>query len=186
MTCSIARSLDVAGEWWTPLVLRDIWLGRARFDEIQANLDISRKLLSARLDTLVREGVLTRERYQDRPPRHEYLLTEKGEELMVVLLALLSWGDRWTAGKAGPPMLMRHKGCAEIVEAEVRCSDCGEPIRAREVRLEPGPGLKIGWGTRPLPERHPMHAASAETVERLGTTGEPRKSRPVRRRRVST
>jgi DNA-binding HxlR family transcriptional regulator len=162
MTCSIARSLDVAAEWWTPLVLRDIWMGRTRFEEIQENLDISRKLLAGRLDTLVKEGVASRRRYQDRPPRHEYLLTEKGEELMVVLLALLSWGDRWTAKKAGPPMLVRHKACRELVEAEVRCSSCGGLLHANEVTLEPGPGLKTGWGTRPLPERHPLHAASLE------------------------
>jgi DNA-binding HxlR family transcriptional regulator len=164
MTCSIARSLDVAGEWWTPLVLRDIWMGRSRFEEIQENLDVSRKLLADRLDTLVREKVVTRQRYQDRPPRYEYLLTEKGEELMVALLALLSWGDRWTAGGDGPPMLMRHKGCRKSVEAQVRCSGCDEPLRAREVRLEPGPGLKVGRGSRPLPARHPQHAASLEAA----------------------
>jgi DNA-binding HxlR family transcriptional regulator len=158
MSCSIARSVDVAGEWWTPLVLRDIWMGRTRFEEIQQNLDISRKLLADRLDTLVRERVVGRKRYQDRPPRYEYLLTEKGEELMVVLLALLSWGDRWTAKRAGPPMLMRHEGCGELVEAEVRCSSCDEPLRAREVMLEPGPGLKMGRGARPLPPRYGLHA----------------------------
>jgi DNA-binding HxlR family transcriptional regulator len=166
MSCSIARSLDVAGEWWTPLVLRDIWMGRTRFEEIQQNLDVSRKLLAARLDTLVSEDVLRRRRYQDRPPRHEYLLTEKGEELMVVLLALQSWGDRWTAKEAGPPMLMRHKGCRHHVGAEVTCSGCGEPLRAGEVTLEPGPGLRIGWGTRLLPERHPHHAASVAAAKR--------------------
>jgi DNA-binding HxlR family transcriptional regulator len=159
MTCSIARSLDVAGEWWTPLVLRDIWMGRTRFEEIRENLDVSRKLLASRLETLVREGVVRRQRYQDRPPRHEYLLTDKGEELMVVLLALQSWGDRWMAKKPGPPMRMRHQGCGKLTEAQVTCSRCDEPLRAREVTLEPGPGLKIGWGTRPLPERHPLSAA---------------------------
>src|SRR3954454_2483146 len=97
MACSIARSLDIAGEWWTPLVLRDIWMGRTRFDEIQENLDVSRKLLTIRLDNLVRQGVLTRQLYEERPQRYDYLLTEKGQELVVVLLALLSWGDRWTA-----------------------------------------------------------------------------------------
>ena len=123
---------------------------------------MSRKVLAARLDTLVQEGVLTRKRYQERPARDEYRLTEKGEQLMVVLLALLSWGDSWTAGKPGPPMLIRHKNCGEIVAAEVTCSACGEPLNAREVRLEPGPGLKIGWGTKPLPERHALHAVSVD------------------------
>jgi DNA-binding HxlR family transcriptional regulator len=165
MTCSIARSLDVVGEWWTPLVLRDIWLGRTRFDEIQENLEVSRKLLTDRLETLVAEGVLSRKPYQERPPRYEYVLTEKGNELMVVLLGLLSWGDRWTATKAGPPMLLRHKGCRKVADAQVTCSCCGKPIKANEVRLEPGPGLRMRRGTRPLPERHPFHSMSLEFAE---------------------
>src|SRR3954447_1111066 len=156
MACSIARSLDVAGEYWTPLVLRDIWMGRTRFDEIQENLGVSRKLLADRLETLVREDILARQQYQERPVRHEYVLTEKGKELMVVLLALLSWGDRWTAKKAGPPMLLRHLGCSSPVEAQVTCSDCGEPLGADDLLLEPGPGFRIGRGTELLPERHPF------------------------------
>lgn len=169
MTCSIARTLDIAGEWWTPLVLRDIWSGRTRFEEIQENLEISRKLLAGRLDTLVREGVVVREQYQERPPRYEYVLTEKGKELIEIQLALLAWGDRWTATAAGPPMLIRHTGCGEIVDAEVRCSGCGEALHADDVRLEAGPGLKLGRGTKPLPERHPLHAASVEALRSRGS-----------------
>src|SRR3954447_327348 len=162
MACSIARTLDVAGEWWTPLVLRDIWTGRNRFDEIQENLGVSRKLLTDRLETLVREGILVREPYQERPVRHEYRLTEKGSELMVVLLALLGWGDRWTAGTAGAPMLLRHETCGETAAARVTCSHCGEPLRADEAHLEPGPGLRLGRGTRPLPARLELHPSYAE------------------------
>src|SRR5438067_3324655 len=92
MACSIARSLDVVGEPWTPLILRDIWLRRGRFDEIQRNLGVSRKLLADRLDTLVREGVVKRRQYQERPPRHEYRLTQSGQELMEAYLVLLAWG----------------------------------------------------------------------------------------------
>ena len=148
MACSLARSLDVAGEWWTPLILRDVWLGRRRFDQIQRNLELSRKVLADRLETLVAEGLLERRPYQERPPRHEYLLTPKGEEIIEVLLALIAWGDRWTAEEAGPPVLLRHEGCGELVEARVTCSGCGEPLHANEVRLEPGPGAREGWGTR--------------------------------------
>jgi DNA-binding HxlR family transcriptional regulator len=167
MTCSLARSLDIAGEPWTPLILRDIWMGRTRFDEIHEDLEVSRKLLAERLDTLIGEKVLTRKRYQDRPARYEYHLTEKGKELMVVLLALLSWGDRWTAGKAGAPMLMRHRACGEIASAEVTCSSCGQELHANEVWLEPGPGLRIGRGSQPLPERHPFYEASLDAMKRL-------------------
>jgi DNA-binding HxlR family transcriptional regulator len=150
MACSLARSLDVAGEWWTPLVIRDIWLGRHRFDHIQRNLELSRKLLADRLDTLVREGVVERRLYQERPPRYEYHLTDKGRELVEVLLVLISWGDRWTAGRAGPPMLMRHESCGQLVGAEVTCSACGERLHAHDTRLEPGPGAREAWGTRDL------------------------------------
>ena len=151
MACSLARSLDVAGEWWTPLIVRDVWLGLRRFDEIQHNLGLSRKVLADRLDTLVREGVLERQRYEERPPRDEYVLTAKGEELMAAFFTLVSWGDRWTAADVGPPMLLRHKGgCGDVVHAEVTCSSCGEPLRATEVRVEPGPDARVDRGTRRL------------------------------------
>ncbi len=150
MACSLARSLDVAGEWWTPLIVRDVWLGIRRFDEIQHNLGLSRKVLADRLDTLVREGVLERRRYEERPPRDEYVLTAKGKELMEAFFTLIDWGDRWTAEDVGPPMLLRHKRCGDVVHAEVTCSSCGEPLRAKEVRLEPGPGARVGRGTRRL------------------------------------
>ena len=168
MTCSIARSLDIVGEWWTPLVLRDIWIGRTRFDEIQENLGMSRKLLTDRLNTLVREEVLERRLYQEHPPRHEYLLTQKGTELMVVLLALLGWGDRWTAGEEGPPIYLRHLDCGERFEPQVTCSHCGEPILGGQgVTIEPGPGLRITRGTTVLPERHPFHEFSVEVAKAL-------------------
>ena len=111
--------------------------------------------------------MIERRPYQDRPPRHEYVLTEQGGELMMVLLAMLSWGDRWTAGEDGPPMFLRHKGCKELVEARVTCSCCGEPLRADEVRLEPGPGLRIRRGTTPLPERHPLYELSVQFAKSL-------------------
>lgn len=137
MACSLGRALDVAGEWWTPLVVRDLWLGRNRFNLIQENLGISRKLLSDRLDTLIRAGAVERRRYQERPPRYEYVLTESGSELMAAFAALMSWGDRWLSGTAGPPWHMRHARCGATVRAEVTCSCCGEPLHAEDVRLEP-------------------------------------------------
>jgi DNA-binding HxlR family transcriptional regulator len=151
MACSLARTLDIAGEWWTPLVVRDIWMGRTRFDEIQSNLGVSRKLLTDRLETLVREDVLERVLYQERPERYEYVLSAKGKELAEAFMPLIAWGNRWTSGEAGPPSVVRHELCGEHVTAEVTCSHCGELLRADEVRLEPGPGARIGRGTRPLP-----------------------------------
>ena len=146
MACSIARSLDVVGEPWTPLIVRDLWLGRKRFEEIQANLDISRKVLTQRLKTLVDAGVVERKLYQKQPERYEYVLTKKGTELMDVLLALMSWGDRWVS-EDGAPMELRHKTCGHKSKAQVTCSSCGEPISAHQVRIYPGPGARQGWGT---------------------------------------
>lgn len=140
MTCSIARTLDIAGEPWTPLIIRDVWVGIRRFDELQRDLGISRKVLTERLSWLVEHGVLERRQYSDRPPRYEYALTRKGLELTEVLMAITAWGDRWTAGDAGPPTLLRHRACGEHVRAEVRCSHCGELLRGDEVDVEEGPG----------------------------------------------
>jgi DNA-binding HxlR family transcriptional regulator len=159
MACSLARSLDIAGEWWTPLILRDLWLGRRRFDEIQGNLEVSRKLLADRLETLVREGTVERRLYQEHPPRYEYLLTDKGKELVEPLMALISWGDRWASEGAGAPLLLRHKGCGHTVQAEVTCSSCGERLRADEVRGEPGPGARDDRGTRDVYRLLPKSSA---------------------------
>lgn len=140
MACSIGRTLDVVGEPWTPLIIRDVWVGITRFDDIQRDLGISRKVLTERLRSLVANGVLERRRYSERPPRHEYALTEKGREFCDVLMTITAWGDRWTAGEAGPPVLIRHRACGELVHAEVRCSHCSGILRSDEVGHEEGPG----------------------------------------------
>jgi DNA-binding HxlR family transcriptional regulator len=141
MTCSIARSLAVAGEPWSPLVLRDVWVGINRFDDIQRDLGISRKVLAERLKHLVEAGMLERRRYSERPARDEYVLTAKGSGFVDVLMAMAEWGDRWTAGEAGPPVLRRHRTCGQITQVELRCSVCGEPLHSTDVDVEPGPGL---------------------------------------------
>jgi len=141
MACSIARSLAVAGEPWTPLVIRDVYIGINRFADLQRDLGISRKVLAERLRHLVDAGMLERRRYSERPPRDEYELTEMGREFMDVLMAMVRWGDRWTAGEAGPPVLYRHRACGKIAQVEPVCSECGEPMRSGDVEVEPGPGL---------------------------------------------
>ncbi|HMJ03884.1 MAG TPA: helix-turn-helix domain-containing protein [Conexibacter sp.] len=141
MACSIARTLHVAGEPWSPLIMRNVFVGITRFDQLQRDLGVSRKVLSERLQWLVEQGVLARRPYSERPLRHEYLLTDKGRELMQVLFAMTAWGDRWAAGDAGPPVLLRHRVCGELTHAEIRCARCGEPLRAEDVDVEPGPGL---------------------------------------------
>jgi DNA-binding HxlR family transcriptional regulator len=140
MTCSIARTLDIAGEPWSPLILRDVWVGINRFDDLQQELGISRKVLAERLKWLVGKGMLARRTYLERPQRYEYVLTEKGTQFCDVLLAITAWGDRWTAAKAGPPVLVRHHHCGQLTHAEIRCARCGHPLHASEVDIQPGPG----------------------------------------------
>jgi DNA-binding HxlR family transcriptional regulator len=149
MVCSIARTLEVAGEPWSPLIIRDVWAGLSRFDEIQRDLGISRKVLTERLKWLVAQGVLERRPYSERPLRHEYRLTQKGSELADVLLAIMAWGDRWTAGDAGPPVLLRHRTCGHHTHAELRCAHCGRPLHAGDVDIEPGPGANVDSEAEP-------------------------------------
>jgi DNA-binding HxlR family transcriptional regulator len=138
--CSIARTLDVAGEWWTPLILRDVAYGVRRFGEIQEDLGISANVLSDRLDTLVGEGILARSVYQQRPERHEYSLTEKGADLIPALLALMQWGDRW-AWSGGGPVRVQHEQCGHDVHVEVRCAHCEREAASGELRARARPGV---------------------------------------------
>lgn len=139
MACSIARTLDVIGEPWSPLILRDIWVGISRFEQIQADLGISRKVLTERLNHLVDHGIVERRPY-DRRPRYEYGLTGKGIELVDVLMVMVGWGDKWLAGAAGPPVLYRHHACGSIGSVDLRCVHCGEPMHAGDVDVIAGPG----------------------------------------------
>ncbi|MEU9834522.1 helix-turn-helix domain-containing protein [Streptosporangium sp. NPDC048047] len=143
MACSIARTLDVIGEPWSPLILRDVYVGITRFDQIQQDLGISRKVLAERLRWLVENDILGRREYSRHPPRHEYALTDKGLELCDLLLVMIRWGDRWTAGEAGPPVLHRHRGCGEISRVELRCSTCEQPMHATDIDVLPGPGAAL-------------------------------------------
>ena len=139
-TCSIARSLELIGERWTLLVLRDAFLGRRRFDEFQASLGIARNILQARLRRLVDAGIMRRVRYQEHPPRDEYRLTEAGLELWPVIVDLLWWGDRHLSGPEGPPVLLRHRDCGGALDSRRRCERCGAELGPREVEALPGPG----------------------------------------------
>ncbi len=134
-TCSIAGCLELIGERWTLLILRDVFRGKRRFDEIQASLGVARNVLTARLQRLVDEGILERRPYSEHPPRHEYFLTEKGLDLWPILVAMLGWGDRHLAGEMGPPMQIVHKGeCGGAVSDRGVCERCGEVLSAREAR----------------------------------------------------
>jgi len=140
MACSIARTLDVIGEPWSPLILRDVYVGIDRFEQIQADLGISRKVLTERLKWLVESGVLERRQYEARPPRDRYVLTAKGSELVDLLMVMVAWGDKWLAGEAGPPVLYRHRACGQVSHVELRCAHCGASMGADDVEVLPGPG----------------------------------------------
>jgi DNA-binding HxlR family transcriptional regulator len=137
--CSIARTLEVVGERWTLLILRDALRGARRFEEFQAGLGIARNVLSARLARLCDEGILERRRYQDRPARDEYLLTDKGRDLGPVLLGLQRWGDRHAAPN-GPPVVLTHGPCGHELDARLVCAHCGEAVATGSVVTAPGPG----------------------------------------------
>ena len=132
--CSIARALDASGEWWTPLILRDVAYGVRRFREIEEDLGVSPNVLSDRLEALVAEGMLERRAYQERPLRHEYHLTEKGADLIPALLALMQWGDRYAWDEHGGPVRVTHEACGHEVRVEVHCPHCEREAQAGELR----------------------------------------------------
>ncbi len=140
--CSIARTLDVVGEWWTLLIIRDAFRGTRRFDDFQASLGVARSVLTARLKKLTDTGVLDRRQYSEHPPRYEYRLTEKGRALFPVVMALLRWGDDWAAGPEGPPMQLVHDPCGTVMHPELTCPVCGGAVSAVNTRTIPGPGAK--------------------------------------------
>jgi DNA-binding HxlR family transcriptional regulator len=139
-TCSVARTLEVIGERWTILVLREAFMRVRRFDDFQRNIGVARNILSARLRKLVEAGVLERRQYSDRPPRFEYRLTECGLDLYPAIVALMEWGDRYVANPGGPPVLLHHRSCGRESTLLMVCSECREPIRARDMQPRPGPG----------------------------------------------
>jgi DNA-binding HxlR family transcriptional regulator len=139
--CTIARAVDVLGDGWNLLLLREACLGVRRFDDFQRSLGIGRNILTKHLALLVDEGMLTRVEYQQRPVRHEYRLTDKGRDVYPVLAAMAAWGDRWLTGPEGSPLQLYHTACGHDMHADVVCSECAAPIHVRDVRAKPGPGF---------------------------------------------
>lgn len=139
MRCSVAQCLEVVGEWWSLLIVRDCFLGVTRFDDFVERLGIARNVLRQRLATLVDAGVLERVAYSERPPRFEYRLTAKGRDLWPVIDSLRQWGDRYAA-PGGPPVQVRHKACGHTVDPVLTCPHCGERLAAGDMRSIPGPG----------------------------------------------
>jgi DNA-binding HxlR family transcriptional regulator len=141
--CSVARGLEVVGDRWTLLIVRDAFMGLSRFQQFEANLGLPKKVLAERLQRLVDEGIFERTLYQERPERHEYVLTEKGRGLWRVLAQLLMWGDEHYTDEAGPPRILRHRECGGRLDVSLRCKKCGADIKdSHDVNIAPGPGLR--------------------------------------------
>src|SRR5438309_3387091 len=127
MGCSVAKCLEVVGEWWSPLIIRDALLGITRFDDFAARLGISRNVLNQRLAHLVDSGVFERVPYSEHPPRYDYRLTEMGRDLWLVVTAMRQWGDKWDAPR-GAPLQLLHTTCGHVADVVPTCSACGEVL----------------------------------------------------------
>ena len=141
LECSLARALDVVGEWWTILVVRDLFYGLSTFEQLREDLGIARNMLSARLNKLVEKGVVEKRPAREGARRQEYRLTQKGLDLFPVIMALAGWGDRWEAPK-GPPILFRHGSDGHPAEPALMCRCCGEALTPGNIRPQRGPGAK--------------------------------------------
>ncbi|WP_405495190.1 winged helix-turn-helix transcriptional regulator [Nocardia sp. NBC_00511] len=139
MNCSIAQCLEVVGEWWTLLIVRDALFGVTRFDDFRSRLGIARNVLTQRLEHLVDQGILEKAPYQDNPVRYDYLLTDKGRSLWQIVSAMRQWGDEWAAPD-GPPIESVHKPCGHIMTVRPVCSECGEHVAVKDLRTQLGPG----------------------------------------------
>lgn len=139
MDCSVAQCLEVVGEWWSMLIIRDTFMGVTRFEDFQRRLGISRNILRDRLASFVEAGVLVRVPYSEHPPRDDYRLTQKGRDLWPVLTAMRQWGDQYAAPD-GPPIEVIHRLCGHTCRAEMSCAWCGERLTYRNVHAVPGAG----------------------------------------------
>lgn len=136
--CPIARTVDLMGDWWTPIVMREAFLGTRRFDDFQKSLSLSRGILAQRLARLVDEGLLEKRLYEERPPRYEYVLTEKGRDFYPVLAAIWRWGTDWLwAGDDEPPLELFDRETRRPIRPVVVDEHTGKPIDVRGVRLGP-------------------------------------------------
>ncbi len=152
MQCSMSRALEVIGDWWTPLIIRDLFIGVARFDQLVADLGISRNLLTERLKLLEENKLVSKRAYSEKPTRYEYVLTAAGADLVPVLMALTAWGDKWVRPAEGKPMLFKHHTCGNVFSPEITCPHCAGAVDATTVTTLPGPGGRKKRGTMVIAE----------------------------------
>ena len=140
--CGVSQALEIIGEWWTLLIVRDCFLGIRRFDDFVERLGISRNVLTDRLDKLVAADVIERRPYDEGRLRYDYVLTAKGRALWPVITTLREWGDEWITGEGNEPILIEHRSCGNVTHTRLVCDCCGEPLVARDVRVVDGPGSR--------------------------------------------
>jgi DNA-binding HxlR family transcriptional regulator len=139
--CSAARALELVGERWSLLIIRDaLFAGHSRFGDFQRSLGVAPNVLTARLDSFVAAGLMKRRRYSEHPEHYEYLLTDKGRDLAPVIVALSAWGDRYAAPN-GPPIIYEHAACGTEIQQAIRCAACDEQIGPAGITARPGRGM---------------------------------------------
>jgi DNA-binding HxlR family transcriptional regulator len=184
ISCSLARTFQIIGEWWTPLVLRDLFVGLTRFEDIRRDLGIASNVLTERLVTLTEHGIVERRQYQANPARFEYRLTKKGEGLFPAFAQLMRWGDEWESAE-GPPALLVHESCGAVTHAIAVCAHCHEELAAPQVTAIAGPGGRIEAGTEligPILAQRTVARNATEAPSRASGTRKKGRRAPLKRR----
>lgn len=177
--CSIAASLEIIGDRWTILILRDSFRGVRRFDDFRSDLGIARPVLAERLKRLVEKGVLHKHLYQEHPPRYEYRLTSMGVELSPILVAFMRWGDRHLSS-GGPPTVLVHEHCGHPLEQGFWCAECQQTFSPTEIASRPGPGrTESSRPTTATTSRSNSGSSSGSTSDKGSTSA--RTARPSTR-----
>jgi DNA-binding HxlR family transcriptional regulator len=139
--CSAARALELVGERWSLLIIRDaLFAGCTRFGDFQKSLGLATNILAARLDSFVAAGLMERQRYSEHPEHYEYLLTGKGRDLAPAIVALTAWGDQHAAPD-GPPIIYQHAACGGQIQQQIRCASCEQQVASTDITVRPGPGM---------------------------------------------
>lgn len=137
----MARALELLGDRWTLLILRDAMFGVTRFEELRERLGVARNILATRLDEMVANGLLERQPYDSARCRYDYVLTDKGRATWPILMAIRQWGDSWISGEGHEPIQFVHRTCRKKTTAQMVCDRCGEPLEPGDLRAVAGPGL---------------------------------------------
>lgn len=151
LECPLAYALGIVGEWWSLLIIRDLFYGINTFSDLEKDLGIAKNILSDRLAGLEAERVVEKKAYSQKPLRHKYVLTDKGKDLFPVIMSMVAWSQKWEP-RDKPAILFRHGPHGHLMDARLTCAQCGEAITPRSIRPVPGPGAQ-NPGALPLPLR---------------------------------